>query len=183
MILEKPIETHRLILRELREEDWQAVYEYASDPLVTQFMPIETKEPEDTKAFLQKKLAEQKDENRKRHAWAIVLKAENQLIGGCGLHLENEHNGMIGYVLNRRHWGQGYATETARALLAFGFEHFKRHRITAQCDVQNAGSYHVMEKLGMRREGHLRQDIQIHSQWRNSYLYAILEDEWRNKQS
>ena len=55
------------------------------------------------------------------------------------------------------------------------------HRICAYCDVDNIASARVMEKAGMRREGQLRQDILMHGQWRDSYLYAILEDDRRGE--
>jgi len=59
-----------------------------------------------------------------------------------------------------------------------GFEVLGLRRIWAECDTRNAGSYGIMEKLGMRREAHLRQDKRSRDGWRDSYLYAILAEEW-----
>jgi len=110
---------------------------------------------------------------------AITLKETGQLIGGCSLHKNKDEGASIGYTLNRQFWGKGYTTELARALLTFGFTQLNLHRIFALCDEENRTSAHVLEKIGMRREGHLIQDIRLKGQWRNSYLYAILEPEWR----
>ena len=68
------------------------------------------------------------------------------------LSAENKE-GEIGYILNRRYWNQGYMTEAARKVVSFGFEQLGLHRIIATCDPANIGSYRVMEKIGMQREG------------------------------
>ncbi len=84
-------------------------------------------------------------------------------------------------MLHRDHHGQGYATEAARALLGYGFEELDLHRIIATCQPENPASYRVMEKLGMRREGHFRQCIDRgQGVWWDEYFYALLKDEWVN---
>ncbi len=112
---------------------------------------------------------------------AIILRATDRLFGGCRIQIRNPAggDGDIGYVLARDAWGQGFATEAARALIAFGFDRLALHRIWATCDVDNVASARVLEKLGMRREGHLRQSVRRRGEWRDCYLYAILEPEWR----
>jgi RimJ/RimL family protein N-acetyltransferase len=110
-----------------------------------------------------------------------VIRDKNRLIGGCGIYESNveSREGWIGYCLNRQFWSQGYATETAQALLEFGFTHLNLHRIFAICDPANTASAHVMEKIGMQREGHLRENMQRNDAWHDSLLYAILEQEWK----
>jgi ribosomal-protein-alanine N-acetyltransferase len=81
-------------------------------------------------------------------------------------------------VLNRKFWRQGYATEVAQALLKFGFNQLKLHRIFATCDPENIASAHVMEKIGMQQEGHIREHKLAKGKWRDSLLYAILDHEW-----
>ena len=87
--------------------------------------------------------------------------------------------GWIGYSLNRKFWGQGYATEAAEALVKFGFGQLNLHRIFATCDPFNVASARVLEKAGMQREGHFRQHKWVKGKWRDSLLYAILDCEWR----
>jgi RimJ/RimL family protein N-acetyltransferase len=112
---------------------------------------------------------------------AIVLRATDRLIGGCRIEIRNAASvsGDIGYVLASDAWGRGYATEATRALLDFGFQGLALHRIWATCDVENRASARVLEKIGMEQEGHLRQNVRRKGEWRDSYLYAILEPEWR----
>jgi RimJ/RimL family protein N-acetyltransferase len=101
------------------------------------------------------------------------------LIGGCELVVDREHGaGILGYSLARPHWGQGYATEASVALVRLGFESLGMHRISATTDVRNVASWRIMEKLGMRREAHLREHVRQRGQWRDSFLYAILERDW-----
>jgi RimJ/RimL family protein N-acetyltransferase len=174
------LETNRLVLREFEAGDWEAVHEYASDPQVVRYVEWGPNSEEDTRAFLQYALTPP-EQPRRQCSLAIVLKAEGRLIGGCSIAVSNpeQREGWIGYIFNRDFWGQGYATETARALVAFGFEQLGLHRILATCDPENVASARVLEKAGMRREGHLREHLWQKGKWRDSYLYAILEREWQ----
>lgn len=170
----------RLLLRDFREDDLDAVHGYASDPEVVRYVPWGPNRLDDTRAFLREAAARRAESPRQRFMLAIVLGSEDRLIGGCGLHIaEPEHAGaFIGYVLNRRDWGHGYAAETARGLLALGFEQLGLHRIWAVCDPANTASARVLEKIGMRREAHLREHRWEKGRWADEWLYAILEREW-----
>jgi ribosomal-protein-alanine N-acetyltransferase len=83
-------------------------------------------------------------------------------------------------MVERARWGHGYAPEAARALLDFGFAALGVHRVWADCDPANAAPIRVLEKLGMRREGHLVENAWIKGAWADSLLYAILDHEWRH---
>ena len=87
----------------------------------------------------------------------------------------------MGYVLRRESWGNGYATEAARVILRIGFDILNAHRVTATVDTENLSSIRVLEKLGMTREGMHRQSFwsPLHENWRDVFLYAILEGDWR----
>ena len=174
------LETDRLFLREFEEDDLQAIHEYASDPKVVRYMGWGPNTEKDTQKFLQRAFEQQRNQPRTDHDLAIILKAENHLIGSGGLYIGNpiHKEAELGYSLNRRFWGQGYATEAARAFVAFGFEELGLHRVYATCDPANVASARVMEKIGMQREGHLREHRWMKGKWRDSYLYAILEQEW-----
>jgi RimJ/RimL family protein N-acetyltransferase len=86
----------------------------------------------------------------------------------------------IGYEIAPRYWGKGYATEAARAMVAFGFGELRLHRIWARCVADNVASYRVLEKVGMRREGCLREEEWIKGRWRDTLVYGILDHEWRS---
>jgi len=181
---ELTLTTHRLILREFREDDWVAVHEYASDPAVVRYMPWGPNREEDTQVFIQRALALQSEDPRTGYEFAVTLRPDGELIGGCGLHaMSFEHrSSFLGYCFRREAWGRGYATEAAAALLAFGFERLGLHRMSATCDTENAASARVLEKVGMRREGHFRDDTLVRGRWRDSYLYAVLAGEWGGTQ-
>jgi ribosomal-protein-alanine N-acetyltransferase len=167
----------RLVLRDLEESDWQAVHSYASDPEVVRYMDWGPNTEDETKNFIQRSIANQKEQPRRNYTLAIVLKLDSQLIGGCGVHLSDPDNreGWIGYCLNRHFWRQGHGTETARALLRFGFDQLNLHRIFALCDPGNIASVHVLENVGMQREGHLRERKLRKGKWHDELLYAILD--------
>jgi ribosomal-protein-alanine N-acetyltransferase len=175
----KAIVTKRLVLRDFEKADWRAVQDYASDPEVVRYVDFGPNTEEESRNFIQRALASQKGQPRNNFSLAVILKAKNALIGGCGIYVSNPANreGYIGYVLNRNFWKLGYATETVQALVKFGFKELKLHRIFATCDAENSASAHVMEKVGMQREAHFRENGWVKGKWRDSLLYAILEGE------
>jgi RimJ/RimL family protein N-acetyltransferase len=174
------IQTKRLMLRDFEKEDWRAVQDYASDPEVVRYMDFGPNTEQESKDFVQRHLAQQKEQPRNNFTLAIVLKAKNVLIGGCGIYVSNPNNreGYIGYVLNRNFWRRGYATETAQGLTEFGFNQLKLHRIFATCDAENLASAHVLKKIGMQQEAHFRENGWVKGKWRDSLLYAILDHDW-----
>jgi RimJ/RimL family protein N-acetyltransferase len=175
------IHTDRLLLREYRETDFSDIHEYATDPEVVRYVPFGPNTEDETRNFIHRNLDQQQDPDRKIFGFAIVLKSEQKIIGGGSLKIFTEGVTTLGYALNRRYWSKGYATEFARAVLAFGFTQINVHRICSTCDIENRASAHVMEKIGMRREGLWIEDCFIKGEWRSSYTYAILQREWREK--
>src|SRR5438093_6589263 len=108
-----PLQTPRLLLRDFVEDDWRAVHSYAADPEVVRYMEWGPNSEAETRNYVELVIASRKDEPRFDYDLALTLRADDRLIGACGLHVSNPHNreGWIGYVLNRECWGQGYATE------------------------------------------------------------------------
>lgn len=178
-----PMETERLILREYHLGDLEYVHEYAREPEVVQYLPFGPNTREATQEFLRLKLEEQNCWPRDEYTLAIVSKPEGRLIGGIRLGVRDAANRTadMGYVLHRRYWGQGYTLEAARALLDVAFGLLGLHRVWAACDVRNVASRRVLEKLGMRQEALFVKDVWQKGEWRTSYCFAVLEDEWRNR--
>ena len=179
-ILASPILTPRLILREYTESDFDGVHAYAADPETVKFMTWGPNNPQQTREFIQLAISQASMTPRINYHFVIALRNSQQIIGGCGIHLRQpQHRGAeIGYCFHKAFWGQGYGTEAAGALIQFGFESLKLHRIAAFCDVLNIGSARVMQKNHMRHEGHFLQNRWQKEQWRDTLLYAILEQEW-----
>jgi RimJ/RimL family protein N-acetyltransferase len=179
------LETERLLLRDWKRADWKDVQSYATDPEVSRYMIWGPNSEAQTKEFIETAIDVAYSKPRRGYELAIVWKETESIIGGFGLQIMGKESAtaMIGYVLHRQHWGRGVVTEAARGMMTFGFTKLNLHRIYATCDTENVGSYRVMEKLGMRREGQFMQDTFIKGRWRDTYLYAILEKEWRELQN
>ncbi|MFC3079540.1 GNAT family N-acetyltransferase [Phenylobacterium terrae] len=175
-----PFRTERLILRDFREDDFDDIHAYAVDPDVVRYMDWGPNTPEVTREYLGRALAGQAE--RPPHAVnvAVELAAEGRVIGSMRLEVKDAANRTadIGYSIHRPYWGQGLVAEGARRLLAIAFEDMKLHRVWATCDARNRGSWRVMEKLGMRREGVLKKANLRRDGWQDTLLYAVLAEEW-----
>ena len=180
------LESERLILRDFVKDDWQRVLDYQSDPRYLRYYEWTERTPEDVQEFVGWFLDHQNQKPRIKFQLAVVLKLNNQLIGNCGFRMDkaNALQAEIGYELDPIYWNRGYATEAAHAVVDFGFSHFGVHRIWAVCVAENLGSAHVLEKLGMRLEGRLRENEYYKARWWDTLMYGILADEWKmHKQS
>jgi [ribosomal protein S5]-alanine N-acetyltransferase len=175
-----PLETERLLLRDFRLADEAGIYEYASDPEVVRFADWGPSDLSTVRANLHRRLKDQEKWPRDSIEVAVELRSDSRLIGTMRITVLDHTNRTadFGYVFNRRYWANGYATEGTRALLQLAFSNLDLHRVWATCDARNNASFHVMEKLGMRREGFFKKDVMQKGEWRSSYLYAVLAEEW-----
>ena len=175
--------TERLDLRDFVEEDWLAVLAYQKNPLYLRYYAWVDRTPEQVRDFVRMFLAHQQSVPRIKFQLASTLKATGQLIGNCGIRLESAgaREADIGYELDPNFWRQGYATEGARAMVQYGFAQLRVHRIWASCIADNLGSARVLEKLGMRLEGRLRENEYFKGRWWDTLVYAILDYEWQSQ--
>ncbi len=112
--------------------------------------------------------------------FAIVERSAQQPVGAIGLSLKPAHaRAEMGYWIGVPFWNRGYATEAARMMLRFGFEELGLNRIHAQHFVRNPASGRVLQKVGMRYEGRLRQHVQRWGNFEDLEQYGILAQEWR----
>jgi [ribosomal protein S5]-alanine N-acetyltransferase len=174
------LKTERLLLRDFAPDDWPALHDVESRAGVARFQSFEPRTPEESRAHVTAAWEAATQDPRKTYDLAVMLVAEDLLIGRCGLGLTDPNlaEGMLWYTIHPSYWGQGYATEAAHRLLDFGFGELRLHRIWADCDPANGASVRVLEKLGMRREGHLIENAWIKGAWVDSLIYAILDREW-----
>jgi len=112
---------------------------------------------------------------------AVTLRSTGELIGNVGLRqsIPAAHEAEIGYELSPASWGCGYATEAARAMLAFGFSARGLHRIHAYCIAENVASVRVLEKLGMHCEERLHMHEWFKGRWWGVWRYSIGQQEWQ----
>lgn len=177
-----PIRTQRLLLREFRADDYDDIHDYASRDDVVRFMDWGPNTPAETREHLDAKLKEQAEWPRGDISLAVVVADEDKLIGSIRLGLQPHRNAEFGYSLSSAYWRKGYGYEAAHALVSIAFETLDIHRVWATCDVRNRGSFGIMEKLGMRREGTLRQNQPAREGgWRDTHLYAVLAQEWASR--
>jgi len=114
--------------------------------------------------------------------FALELKSTGELLGDCALHtLKDERQVEIGYTLAPQNQGKGYMTEAITGLLDYVFLELNKHRAIAEMDALNAASARLAERLGFRREAHYVQDVLFKGAWGDSFVYAILRDEWVKK--
>lgn len=175
------LHTPRLLLREFVAGDWPAVLAYQRDPRYLRYYEWTDRTAGDAQHFVQMFIEQQTERPRRKFQLAVVLKSSGQLIGNCGIRQTSAgaREADIGYELAPDHWGCGYATEAARAIVRFGFEELKVHRIWAWCIADNVASSHVLEKIGLKLEGRLREKEYFKDRWWDTLMYAILEEEWK----
>jgi Acetyltransferases, including N-acetylases of ribosomal proteins len=181
----KTLETPRLILRKFTPDDFAVAHTYASVRENVLFMPWGPNSEDDTRNFINMAIARADENPCRDYQYAVTLKESGRLIGGCCLTIKENETGELGWILHRDYWKQGYGPELGEALLELGFGELGLHRITANCDADNYGSYRVMEKIGMRREGLFIEGRAANKltdkKYSDSLIYAILRDEWETR--
>ncbi|ABY93105.1 GCN5-related N-acetyltransferase [Thermoanaerobacter mathranii subsp. mathranii str. A3] len=173
------LETPRLILKKISLEDAEDMFEYARDPEVTKYVSWEYhKSIEDSVKFINLLLS--KYANSEPSDWGLYLKENGKLIGTCGYVFIDEKNmtGEIGYVLGKKYWNKGFMTEAVKKVIEFGFKKLNLNRIQARCKVENIPSERVMQKVGMKFEGILRETVFIKGRFWDMKMYSILKREY-----
>jgi RimJ/RimL family protein N-acetyltransferase len=176
-----PIETERLILRKYQDRDVHDIVEFSRQ---ADFWLARNLDWQPTGASVRTYFEAQRDlQPGSMPGWmnlVMELKRERKVVGCVGIGVTNKEQGQasIGWMLSCRHQGQGLAIEAAQALLDFGFNSMGMCRIFARTGKANTRSWHLMERLGMRREAHFRQSHKVRGEWDDEFVYAILADEW-----
>ena len=174
--------TPRLLLPELTWADLNDVHALNSYPEVAKFNTIGIpKDYNTTREVMRAAVEDQTKDPRTQYAWTVRVKRDNTFLGeaGMSLYASRYRCGNIFYNLMPTHWGHGYATEVASALVQFGFDILHLHRIEAGAATENIASVRVLEKVGMTREGIGRKILPTPDGWKDNYRYAMLEDDPR----
>ncbi|MDM9380736.1 GNAT family N-acetyltransferase [Chlorogloeopsis sp. ULAP01] len=147
------LETQRLVLREFQPADWQPLAPILVNPQVMKFSLTGILSASQTQEKIESFITSYKKFGFGK--WAVILKESNELIGYCGIAVEqidNKDETEIGYRLEPNFWGKGLATEAASAAIQYGFEQLKFPYILGIVERANTASVRVLEKLGMRYE-------------------------------
>ncbi|MGC4045455.1 MAG: GNAT family protein [Armatimonas sp.] len=180
-----PIETNRLIIRRMAPTDLKDFLAFNTHPANLEYQTVTPFTEEKAIEYLEKQAIMEPGEAGGWLGLAIELRSEARIIGEVGIFLppQPRSKGDIGWTLHPSYHGQGYATEAANALLIYAFKELNLHRVTAGCDARNLPSLRLMERLGMRKEAHYIQSVFSGGAWQDEYAYALLREEWLQKQS
>ncbi|MCL2501156.1 MAG: GNAT family N-acetyltransferase [Defluviitaleaceae bacterium] len=171
------METERLLLRRFTRDDWRDLHEYLSQEVVVKYEPYEIFSEDAAKQEAAKRAGNDS-------FWAVCLKDNGKVIGNIYLSKQELDTWSLGYVFNANYQGMGYAAEAAQAIIDAAFRNENARRIIAMCNPLNKPSWKLLERLGMRREGHLLQNIYFKKDnngcpiWQDTYEYGILVAEW-----
>jgi RimJ/RimL family protein N-acetyltransferase len=177
-----PIRTRRLLLRPLGEDDVDALVAYRSRPDVCRYVPFEPMDAATVRAKLTGSWSRRcLDAEGQAFVLGVVLAADATLVGDVMLAWTSElhQRGELGYVLDPRHGGHGYATEAAHAALHLAFDGLRLRRVIARVDAENLASARLLARLGMRQEAHLVENEWFKGRWSDELDWALLADEWR----
>lgn len=169
------IRTERLILRPFRESDYDDLYEFLSQLKDDEFEGYPDITYENGVRYLRNRIGSEE-------FYAVELIATGKVIGNIFFANRDYNAKEAGYIINRKYQRQGYALEALKAVIRNAFREGV-HRIYAECDVRNTASWSLLEKAGLKREAHLRQNIWFHKDgdgnpiWKDSYVYAVLESD------
>ncbi len=175
------LRTDRLLLRRFTAADGPGLHAYLSQEQAVRFEPYGVHD-------LAQATRVAADRAGDDAFWAVCLADGGELVGNLYLAPEGPaewRTWELGYVFHPGRWGHGYATEACRALLDHVMTAHAAHRVVARCDPENVRSWALLERLGLRREGHLRAAASFTTGpdgrpvWHDAYLYAVLADEWR----
>lgn len=166
------LSTDRLLLRKPKPEDVDAVFDYASDPVVTRFLTFRPYADASEVVFIER--CEQLWADGSAFPWAITIHGSDELLGTIEAR-PTDHGVELGYVLRRRAWGNGYMTEAVQAVTEWFFAQDGVYRVWAYVHAENTASQHVLEGSGMVREGLLHRwgmHPNVSPEPSDSYMYA-----------
>ncbi|WP_407644111.1 GNAT family N-acetyltransferase [Filobacillus milosensis] len=173
------LETNRLILRKVTNDDACSLLKYLSDRDVMKHIGLEPfksiNDALDEISWYQSIY----DKNTGIR-WGITLKNQGQVIGSCGfLNLIPKHyRSEIGIELSKEHWGEGIASEAINAVIRYGFMHMNLQRIEALIEPPNLLSQKLVEKQGFIKEGLLRSYEFTGGKFDDLYMYSLLKPDF-----
>jgi len=180
-----PLETERLTLRPFIESDFDAMHAMRSSADAVRYLYEEPFSPEQTRNLLARKMAATTwSHEGAGFTCAVVERSSGLTVGDANLEWvsERDRTAEVGFIFDPSHQGKGFATEAARAMVEWAFKTAGMHRVIGRTEARNAASARVLEKLGMRLEGHFVENEWVKNEWQSELVYAVLEHEWPGAQ-
>lgn len=176
-------ETPRLDARPFCPADVHAFVAYRADPEVARYQSWSGYTLDLGTALLEDMQHGQPGVPGEWYQFALEDRSTGTLVGDLALKVDEHERraAEVGFTLAHEQQGRGYATEALRALLGFAFERYGLHRIFAVTDTLNGPANALLERVGMRREGHFVENIYFKGAWGSEFLFAILDREWAHQ--
>jgi RimJ/RimL family protein N-acetyltransferase len=174
----KSLESERLVLRRFNEADLGPFLAYVNDPLVARYQSWESYTEEQARKVIEVQRELDPGEPGKWFTFAVETKAGGALAGHVALKMQDQQQAEIGFTFSRDYQGKGLAFEAVARVLDYVFDELDLHRVIAIADCENVRSAALLDRLGMRREGHFIQNVWFKGKWGDEYLYAVLREEW-----
>lgn len=173
------LHTERLVMREVRLEDGLALQTLQNRPEQWRYQAVEPEELADSTLRLQRYFQHRGPDSNQRLFAYVAHDKQGALIGQVSLsRFFHPAQASIGFGVATEYWGQGYATEMAARLIAFGFDQIGLHRIGADVAIENKPCQRALEKTGMTYEGTARDCVWAQGRWWTEAKYAMLEGEY-----
>ncbi len=175
------LETKRVLLRKIEQEDSGEVFRYRSDSKSNKyqgFIPSSIREVNDF-------ISRTPNEINTPESWfqlVITEKRKELIIGDIGLHFFGKENKQVefGCTLDKDFQNQGYANEAINCVIKYLFEELEKHRIIASIDPRNVSSISLAKRIGMRKEAHFIKSLYINGEWVDDVIYSLLREDWNN---
>jgi len=172
------IKTERLLIRKFQEEDSEDLFEYLSLPETYLFEPGSPITKEQAREMAM-------DRSVGNNFFAVELLIEKKMIGHLYFNQSSPKDFLtweLGFIFNPKYYRKGYCTEASKHMIIFAFKEYNAHRINAYCNPMNDASWHVLENIGMKREGYFkekaffRKDKDNNPIWHDCYAYGIIKE-------
>ena len=176
------LESKRLKYRRLERVDFEFFYKLYSDEAVMRYAYLDQfSSRQEAEAAFEKVMTVQKEDDTGME-YVAVLKEGNKIVGivDYEIIIRNSYGGIceIGYFIEKEHWGKGYGTEMAGAMIKFLFDHFPIHKIIASCKALKKKTEEMMKKPEMKKEGVFKKARIKNGVWEDEIKYAVLKEEF-----
>lgn len=173
------LETERFMLREIVPADAEELYRIFSDEETMRYWSCRPY----TSLEQAHRLIDRMSEAVRTESgiqWGITRRGDDRLIGKCGFNewRKTHRRGDISYIIAREQWGRGVVSEALSAVLCYGFDHMDLHSVEAGVTPGNEGSTRLLQRLGFRLEGHLRESFLAEDVFVDSLIYSLLRRDW-----
>lgn len=173
------IKTDRLTIRLALPEDAADIYSYRSDAIGNRYQGWFPESVDEVHDYLSN-MPRTPDVADTCFQFSIITTEDKLLIGDLGIVFTSHDNRQaeLGCTLNKDFHGKGYATEALHAMVDYLFLRLGKHRVFASVDPQNTASIRLIERLGFRKEAHLKESYYLRGEWVDDIIYAMLSSEW-----